>query len=127
MKVGNFLIKSLGVLILCGIIGWLYIALSGNTDSIPAIVVGVAIAFGNAMIGFALISWGYRRSYHKFLLSIYGGMIFRFLLIFILLFILIGALKVNRVALIISLVATYFLFLGLEILQIHKYSDKERV
>ncbi len=87
---------------------------------------GVAISFGNAVLGFAAISWGFHRSHQKFMLSVYGSMIFRFLLIFSLLFILIGAFNLDTVPLVSSLMISYFLFLGLEIVQIHKLNEPKK-
>ena len=126
MSFWSFLGKSLVLLTACiAVSAWL-LAYWGDGDSQVAVGAGLAISFGNALIGFALLSWGYKRSYKAFLLSVYGGIIFRFLLIFSLLFVLIGALNFDRVALMLSLVATYFLFMGLEIFQIHRYTDTKR-
>lgn len=126
MSFWSFLGKSIVLLIICIIASGGILAYRGEAHSQIAVGAGLAISFGNALIGFAFLSWGYKRSYKAFLASIYGGIIFRFLLIFSVLFVLIGALNLNRVALLLSLVSTYFLFMGLEIFQIHKYSDRER-
>jgi predicted permease len=117
---------SLVLLFLCVLASGAILVFWGDADTKIAVGVGLAISFGNAILGFALLSWGFKRSHNAFLLSVYGGTILRFLLIFSLLFILIGALNLDRVALIFTLVATYFLFMGLEIFQIHKYSDIKR-
>lgn len=89
----------------------------------PEVGTGLGISFSNAILGFAILSWGFKQSHNRFLGSVFGGMILRFLLIFSLLFILIGALNFDRVALVFSLVAAYFLFLLLEIYQVYKFSD----
>lgn len=127
MKFSRYLIHSL-LLLAVVVLGCLAIltAWDSSLDARRAVWVGVAISYANTLIGFAIINWGFRQSQQVFFASLYGGIIFRFLLIFVLLFILIGALNMNRVALVASLVATYFLFLGLEIFQIHKFSDMER-
>lgn len=127
MKFSRYLIHSL-LLLAVVVLGCLAMLSAWGTgaDASRAVWVGVAISYANTLIGFAIVNWGFRQSQQVFFAALYGGIIFRFLLIFVLLFILIGALKMNRVALVASLVATYFLFLGLEIFQIHKFSDTER-
>lgn len=114
-----------------GLVGLILLAslflmfVGGNDDKIGA-GIGLAISYANTLIGFAIISWGYRRSLNKFLGSIYGGMIFRFLLIFGILFVLIVGFKMPAVALLISLCFSYFVFLGLEIYIIHKHAESNR-
>ncbi|NIW78281.1 MAG: hypothetical protein GWN16_01965 [Calditrichae bacterium] len=99
-----------------------------NEDAVSrwSLWTGIGISFLNTIIGFAILSWGINRSNKSFLISVYGGMIFRFLLIFALLFILIGALQAEMITLISSFMITYFLFLGLEVLQIHKYAEMQK-
>ena len=114
MNFWNYLLKSLVLLFVCVLASELALRYWGDTDVKIAVRVGLIISFGNAILGFAILNWGFGRSHNAFLLSVYGGIILRFLLIFLLLFILIGALKFDGVALIFSLVTTYFLFIGLE-------------
>lgn len=118
-----YLKKSLLLLFLCVLVGGAACTRWDGEPICRAIALGVAIAYGNALLGFVLLNWGIKQSQHIFFLSIYGGIILRFLLIFSLLFILIGALQLNQVALVLSLIATYFLFLALEIYQVYKFSD----
>lgn len=108
----------LGLALLAALI---LISVGNHYDRIGA-AVGLAISYGNTLLGFAIISWGYKRSINEFMASFYGGMIFRFLLIFVVLFVLIVTLKIEVIALIISLCVSYFVFLGLEIYLIHKHS-----
>jgi hypothetical protein len=126
MNFWSFLAKSLVLFFVCVLVIGAILTYWGDADANIAAGIGLLISFGNAISGFAFLKWGFNRSHKDFLLSVFGGIIFRFLLIFSLLFILIGALHVDRVALVFTLVATYFLFMGLEIFEIHKYSDPER-
>ena len=89
------------------------------------IFIGLLISYINTLLGYAIILWGYKRSMNKFMASFYGGMIFRFLLIFVVLFVLIVAFEMPIISLIVSLGISYFIFLGLEIYIIHKYSDSK--
>lgn len=126
MSFWAYLKKSLLLLFLCMLVGGAAFARWNSEEIRSAIAIGVAIAYGNALMGFGFLKWGIKQSQHIFFLSIYGGIIFRFLLIFSLLFILIGALQINQVALILSLIVTYFLFLALEIYQVYKFSDTRK-
>ncbi len=81
---------------------------------------GILLGYLNTLIGFALIAWGYPRSQNAFLGAVFGGMIFRFLLLFLLLFILITAVQIEMIPLIISLLLTYFVYLGIEIWFVNK-------
>jgi hypothetical protein len=126
MNFASFFKKSLALLLgiaLPGAVVWQNLE---SDQARMAMLAGAGIAYGNAIIGFAIVSWGFKRSHRDFFLSFFGGMILRFLLIFVLLFVLIGSLKVNIFTLLATLMSLYFLFLGLEIFQLHKYSDLKR-
>ncbi|RMF60013.1 MAG: hypothetical protein D6748_05015 [Calditrichaeota bacterium] len=98
----------------------------GLTSSRNIVYLGLIIAYGNAIIGFAAISWGYRRTHQQFMIALFGSMIFRFLLIFSLLFILIGAFKIDAIPLASGLLVAYFLFLALEIFQVYRNTEITR-
>lgn len=126
IKFYAYLKMSLVVLFGLSFFGAFILMLMGNHDDKIGAGIGLIISYANTLIGFAIISWGYKRSFNKFLASIYGGMIFRFLLIFAVLFVLIVALEIPMIALIVSLGISYFIFLGLEIYIIHTYSDSTK-
>lgn len=114
------------LLIICIIISVSILEYRDDWGILPEVSAGLSISFFNAILGFAILAWGFKQSHNRFLGSVFGGIILRFLLIFSLLFVLIGALNFDRVALMLSLVSTYFLFMGLEIFQIHRYTDTKR-
>lgn len=118
----NSLLVLAGLIVLGGLILMLY----GSRDDKIGAGIGLIISYTNTLIGFAIISWGYKRSFNKFLASVYGGMIFRFLLIFGVLFVLIVAFEMPVAALLISLCVSYFIFLGLEIYVIHTHAELNR-
>lgn len=126
MSFWSFLWKCVALLIICIFVSGSILMYREDWGVVPEVGTGLGISFFNAIIGFAILAWGFRQSHNRFLGSVFGGIILRFLLIFSLLFVLIGALNFDRVALILSLVATYFLFMGLEIFQIHRYTDTKR-
>ena len=126
MSFWNFFVKSLLLLLGCALPGYIIWQSLDSYQAKIAMLFGAGIAYGNALVGFAIINWGYKRSQVKFFFSVFGGMIFRFLLIFAILFILMGSLKASIFTLLASLMVVYFVFLGLEIYQFHKYSDLKR-
>lgn len=88
--------------------------------------IGLLISYGNTLLGYAIISKGYNRPINEFMALFYGGMIFRFLLIFSTLFVLIIGLELPVIAVLSSLCFSYFVFLGLEIYVVQKYSELDR-
>ena len=117
-----FIISSLLLLVLIILAGFV-LFIWGNKEDRIAAGVGLLISYINALIGFAILRWSYKKSMNEFMGSFYGGMIFRFLLIFAALFILIIGFDMPQISLIISLCMSYFTFLGLEVFIIHRYSE----
>lgn len=126
MSFWDFFKKSLLLLAGCAVIGYFAWQNLETEEARKAMFIGAAIGYGNSLIGFAIIRWGFNRSQRDFFLSVFGGMIFRFLLIFALLFILMGSLRASIFTLLASLMFVYFVFLGLEIFQVHRFSDLKR-
>ncbi len=120
MKFKNFFIKSLVLLAICSLFAYGYLQSADNKSITVAVIIGMTIGYINTLLGFAILSWGYQKNSKDFMLSVFGSMIFRFLLIFAILFILIAASKVEKVPLIASLVVVYFSFLGLEVIEIYR-------
>lgn len=126
MKFSHFFKKSLVLLGVCIAVAGLYLYHYDSPEARNAIVVGIALGYTNALLGFAILAWGYHRSNKKFMVSVIGGMILRFMLLFSFLFILIVASKMAKTPLIVSLVGVYFVFLALELVQIHLNVQTER-
>ena len=84
--------------------------------------VGLFLAVFNFLIGAAILCWGTGKTDKDFYGSFLGGMILRFALLFLLLWILIKYLQLNSLVLTGSLLISYFAFLFLEIWLIHKHS-----
>lgn len=122
----RYFLLCTAVLFFCAGFTALLIYKLGDMDDGIAAGAGLAIAYVNALIGFAIMSWGIRRSHSQFMASVFGSMILRFLLIFALLFALIWALKLREIPLLATLVGTYFVYLGLEVTYLHLFTDVER-
>ena len=83
---------------------------------------GLFLSLGNFLVGAAILSWGAGKSDKDFYGSFFGGMILRFAMLFLLLWILIKYLQLNSLILTGSLLISYFAFMFLEIWLINKYS-----
>ncbi len=88
--------------------------------------VGILLGYVNAIIGYVILAWGMKRSQNAFMGAVFGGMIFRFLLLFSILFILIIAVHFQMIPLIISLLFSYFSFLFFEIMFVNKYTTQSK-
>jgi hypothetical protein len=89
--------------------------------------IGLGISFVNFLAGAGIISWGIEKKESQFYGAFFGGMLFRFLIIFMVLLLLIKKFNMHQLALVISLLSTYFGFLFLEIWILNEFSGiKER-
>ena len=120
-------LQSLLILVFVTFITWVTISILDASEAQMPAAYGIGIAYLNALIGYALLYWGFRGSTKRLMAAVFGGMILRFLLILLFLFLLIGALKVDEVPLVSTLIAAYFLFLGLEVFHVYKSMVNKRV
>ncbi len=84
---------------------------------------GLFISFFNFLLGAGIITWGIGKKDNQFYGAFFGGMLFRFLIIFLVLLLLVKKYNVHQLVLVISLLLTYFAFLFLEIWILNKYSE----
>lgn len=125
MTLRSFLPKSILVLALSALLSYAVLIALERSGYLQTAAIGMGIGYVNALIGFLSISHGKERSTRTFLVLFLGGMIFRFLLIFAALFVLIRVFNLDQVAILVPLIATYFLFLGLEVLMVQA-AESER-
>ncbi|GAB4329764.1 MAG: hypothetical protein Kow0037_04980 [Calditrichia bacterium] len=123
MSFSLFLKKSgyvLGAMILL-----LLIATVANLFSFPLAPVWVAlgIAYLNFIIGVAVLAWGFGKEDKQFYGAFFGGMLFRFVLMFAVLWLLIKLFHYPMFVLILALIFFYFSFLVVEILGIVQSSS----
>lgn len=93
--------------------------ISGHTEDAW---VGLGIGLINYLAGAAVLAWGIPREDKIFYGAFFGGMLSRFFLIFLILFVLIKYYHFNELFLVGSLLIAYFGFLMLEIWHIWKFS-----
>ena len=93
--------------------------LSGYHNSI---FTGFIIATLNFWGGVAIISWGFEKSEKEFFTAFIGGMFVRFALMFAAIFASLKIFNLDQVALIVTLIVSYFLYIAIEIWGILKIS-----
>jgi hypothetical protein len=86
---------------------------------------GLIIGFLNFLAGSASVSLGIRKSDKDFYSYFFGGMILRFALIFVVLFLLIRFFNMNKIILVSSLLTTYVGFMIIEVWLIYKFSASQ--
>ncbi|RMG67805.1 MAG: hypothetical protein D6715_03910 [Calditrichaeota bacterium] len=122
MSLREFLFKSLVVLIaLLGLVLLVYWRW-GSSFPLKEVLSGVGLAYNNLLLAFVLVRWGLSRSVRQFMISVMGGMFFRILLHFSLMFILIGPFEFKAVPLFSSFIVSYFLFMAFEVSFIHRWA-----
>ncbi len=92
----------------------------GTPDVIFAAVLGALLSTANVIFGFLAIEYSFDKSYTVFLKAVLGGMGIRMLFLLGAMLVLILAFHVDAVALTISLLGFYMIYLILEILFIQK-------
>ena len=92
----------------------------GSEDVLIAVVVGAILSTANVLLGFLAIEFSFEKSYTTFLKAVLGGMGLRMVFLLGVLLILIKFAGLHAVALTVSLLSFYFVFLVLEVLFIQK-------
>ena len=108
------------VLVVCAAVSayplWLY----GTADVAVAVGVGAALSTVNVLIGFLTIEYAFERSYTTFLKAVLGGMGVRMLVMLGATALLITVGRLHALALTLSLLALYLVYMILEILFIQR-------
>jgi hypothetical protein len=92
----------------------------GSPEVITAAIVGALLSTVNVLLGFLAIEYAFDKSYSVFLKAVLGGMGLRMVLLLGILIVLILVFHLHTVALTISLLSLYLIYLVLEILFIQK-------
>jgi hypothetical protein len=125
MHFKNFLKKGF-LLFLFFAIFLIFLQLNGqHTHDLLAAWAGIIISLVNFLIGSAIIAWGAPKSDKRFYSVFFVGMLIRFALIFIVLFILIKFFHFPQLFLAGSLLVSYFAFMGLEIWVVYKSEQQK--
>ncbi len=92
----------------------------GSPEVIKASIVGALLSTVNVLLGFLSIEYAFDKSYSTFLKAVLGGMGIRMLLMLGAMIVLILVFHMHTVALTVSLLSLYVVYLFLEILFIQK-------
>ena len=116
----KFPLQVLGVLIVVALTGAYPLVRYASPEILIAASVGALLSTVNVLVGFLAIEYSFNKSYTTFLKTVLGGMGVRMGLMLITLLLLIKVVGLHTVALTVSLLGFYLIFLILEILFIQK-------
>ncbi|MEK9135594.1 MAG: hypothetical protein AAB393_00605 [Bacteroidota bacterium] len=121
MKIDKrFPLRVLGALMVVAVVGAYPLMRYGSTEIIIAASVGALLSTVNVMLGYFAVEYSFEKSYTTFLKAVLGGMGVRMVLMLAVLLALIKIAGLHAVALTISLLTFYLIFLVLEVLFIQK-------
>jgi hypothetical protein len=92
----------------------------GSPEVITAAAVGAVLSTVNVLLGYLTIEYAFDKSYTVFLKAVLGGMGLRMLMLLCMLIVLILVFHMHTVALTVSLLGFYLIYLILEVLFIQK-------
>ena len=92
----------------------------GSPEVITAVAVGALLSTVNVLLGFFAIEYAFEKPYTVFLKAVLGGMGLRMLFLLGVMIVLILVFHIHPVALTISLLSLYLIYLILEVLFIQK-------
>lgn len=96
-----------------------------SAEVVGACIAGAVISLANVITGYAAIEYSIDKSYTVFLRVVLGGMGVRMLVMLGVVMVLIKVFRFNAVALVVSMLGFYSLFLILEVMFIQKKMTKK--
>jgi hypothetical protein len=85
-----------------------------------SILVGDILAFISFLLGLLFTQWGFNKPNKQFLISIYGGMLFRLIIMVLLLLLTLIFLEINEISFIFSNLFFYFFYVIVEIIYLNR-------
>lgn len=116
----RFPLQVLSALVIVGIVSAYPLMRYGSSEVILAALVGVLLSTINVMLGFLAIEYSFEKSYTTFLKAVLGGMGVRMLIMLSAVLVLIKVVGLHAVALTVSLLLLYLVFLVLEVFFIQR-------
>jgi hypothetical protein len=120
----TFPIQVYGVAVLAIILA-AYPLSSASEDVIRASVAGLVLSVVNILLGYAAMEYSFHRSYTTFLKYVLGGMGVRMFVVFGTMVLLITVFHYHVIALTVSLLGTYIVYLVLEVIYIQKRLERK--
>ncbi|MDH3251785.1 MAG: hypothetical protein OEM41_03275 [Ignavibacteria bacterium] len=112
--------QVLATLVIVGALAAYPLWKNGSPEVLKAVLVGAGLSTLNVLAGYFAIAYAFERSHTAFLTAILGGMGIRMAIVLGALVVLIKVAGLHAVALTVSLLVFYVLYLVLEILYIQK-------
>jgi hypothetical protein len=116
----RFPLQVLGVLAIVALVAAYPTFRFASAEIVVAMSIGALLSTVNVLLGFLAIEFSFDKSYTTFLKIVLGGMGVRMALLFAVLLVLIKVVELHAVALTVSLLSFYLIFLVLEVLFIQK-------
>ncbi|HCV42415.1 MAG TPA: hypothetical protein DGH68_02955 [Bacteroidetes bacterium] len=112
--------QVLGVLAIVALVAAYPTFRFASAEIVVAMSIGALLSTVNVLLGFLAIEFSFDKSYTTFLKIVLGGMGVRMALLLAVLLVLIKVVELHAVALTVSLLSFYLIFLVLEVLFIQK-------
>ncbi len=109
---------SFGILSLI-ILTFLTLNESSNDNILKSVQIGDLLGFLNFAIGLLFIFLGINNSNKRFLISLFGGLLLRLIIMVFLVVITLKFLEINEISFIFSLLFFYFLYVTIEIIYLN--------
>jgi len=116
----RFPLQVLGVLAIVALVAAYPTFRFASAEIVVAMSIGALLSTVNVLLGFLAIEFSFDKSYTTFLKIVLGGMGVRMALLLAVLLVLIKVVELHAVALTVSLLSFYLIFLVLEVLFIQK-------
>ena len=84
-----------------------------------SILIGDLLAFSNFIVGLGFLFWGINRSEKFFLITFYGGMLFRLIILSVMVIVIFKFLEIDKNNFIFSLLFFYFFYVIVEIIYLN--------
>jgi len=116
----QFLLQAASVVIIIGVAGSYPLLAFGSKEVVIAAVIGCLMSVLNALAGSITLEYALDKSYSTFFKVVFGGMLIRMVILLGTLYLLIAAFGIQKIALTVSLLGFYMVFLILEVLSIQR-------
>lgn len=128
MKLDKRFPLQVGGVLAGGLLVASYPAMQAGNQVLAAVIIGAVLSTANVLVGFLAIEYSFEKSHATFLKAVLGGMGIRIVVMLALLVLLIRYAGLPVVALVVSVLGFYVIFLVLELLYIqrkvsHKYQS----
>ena len=114
----RFLLQCLAAIVIVGGVGGLLFVRDAPVEVLVGSVAGLVMSTLNAVAGSLCIGYAFDKSQNVFLKVVYGGMVLRMGSLLLVFFVLITVFQIHKVALTVSLLGFYLIFLVMEIFSI---------